>query len=182
MVRVRPSKGWSNLPVVGFFPFQYVYHWGCILLVNSLRFWRWCSAPSPLYIHISADRLLTVWADLPDVVWVVRLRMCFESSCGRIFPVPRYVSSRMYSLGQFITLLASVLRSYASIHTYICGQIFDCLSRPYIHSLSGTFGEAFWIFLWLYFSRSKTCIINCVLSWSIIYVVGVGANILLLYP
>ena len=155
-----------------------MYHRGCILLVNSLRCWRRCSVPTPRSIHISADRLLTVWADLISIVWVVPLGRHFESSCGCIFPVPRPVSSIVYSLGRLFTLLALVLRSFSSIHKYICGCIVDYLIRPSSHSWSGTFEEEYWIFLWSYSSCPNICIIEGVLSFSISYIVYIGDPLL----
>ena len=116
------------------------------------------------------------------MVWVGPSRRRIESSCGRIFPVPRPVLLYVYSLGRFLALLSSALRSFASIYTYICGQIVDCMSRPSSHSSSGTFEEAYLIFLWLDFCRSNTCIIEAVFSWSITYVVVIGSLLLFLDP
>ena len=120
--------------------------------------------------------------DFQAIVKVRPLGRRIESSCGRILPVPRPISYSVYSLGQLPTLFASVLRSFTSNCTYILGRIVDCLSRPSSHSSSGTFGGAYLIFLWSYFARFKTCIINCVLSWSIPYILYVGAPLLCLDP
>ena len=77
-------------------------------------------------------------------------------------------------------LLMLVIRSFALIHTYICRKIVDCLSRPYSHSSSRTFEEAYWISLWSDFASSKTFIIVCVLSWLITYISYMGALLLCL--
>ena len=58
-----------------------------------------------------------------------------ESSCDRILPVPRHVSSSVYSTYQLSILFTSVLFSFASINTYICRQIVDCLIKPFRHYL-----------------------------------------------
>ena len=109
----------------------------------------WCSAPYHWSIHISVGRLLTVRSNLPAIVWVRPLMGAYWIFLWFGFsPVPINVSSRVYYPGQSLTLLAPVLRSFSSIHTYICGQIVDFLSLPFNHSLINTFEEAYWIFLW----------------------------------
>ena len=89
-----------------FTPSQDLYHRGSSLLVNYLYCLCWCSATLPRSIHLSAVRLLTVGDDLPAIVRVGPSRRCIESSCGWILPVPRPVSSGVYSPGRLPTLLA----------------------------------------------------------------------------
>ena len=167
IVRVGPLKRRIESSCGHIFLFRDLYYCVFILLVGSLHYLRRWSLPLPWYIHIYVGILLTVWADLPAIVRLGPLRRLIESSCGRIFPVPRLVLSSVYSPFQFLILFTSVICSFSLIHTYICRNIVDCLSQPFSHISSGTFKKAYWILMWSDFARLKTCIIKCVLSWSI---------------
>ena len=106
-----------------FFPFKYLYYCVCTLLVDFIHCLRRCSSPSPRYIHATAGRLLTVWADLPAIFLVGPLSRHIESSCVNISPVPRHLSLRVYSPDWLLTFFTSLLFSFSSIHTYIWWHI-----------------------------------------------------------
>ena len=125
-----------------------VYYFGPLstLLLSALRSF------API-IHTPADRLLTVWSNLPAIIRVGTSRRLVESSCDWILPVTRPVLLCVYSPGCFPTLFSLVLRSFASIYTYTCGKIIDFPIQPSIHSRGGVLNLLviwFWPFQDLY--------------------------------